>query len=44
MRASSSLRVLGSRHSFNAIADTTGDHLSLAHLPRVVEVDAASGR
>src|SRR3954454_17974647 len=43
VRASSTLRVLGSRHSFSPIADTTGDHVSLARLPRVVEADAATG-
>jgi xylitol oxidase len=33
------LRVLGSRHSFNDLADTTGEHLSLARMPRVFELD-----
>ena len=37
--ASSKLRAVGSRHSFNAIADTDGDLVSLAALPRVVELD-----
>lgn len=37
------LRVLGSGHSFNRIADTTGTLLSLSGLPPVVEVDAAEG-
>jgi xylitol oxidase len=32
------LRVLGSGHSFNRMADTTGDLVSLAGLPRVVEI------
>src|SRR5690242_10679241 len=32
------LRVLGSGHSFNRMADTTGDLVSLAGLPRVVSV------
>src|SRR3954447_3504734 len=32
------LRVLGSGHSFNRMADTTGDLVSLAGLPRVVAV------
>jgi xylitol oxidase len=32
------LRVLGSGHSFNRMADTTGGLVSLAGLPRVVEV------
>ncbi len=37
------LRVLGSRHSFNDIADTTGDLISLARLPRVFELDRDAG-
>ena len=32
------VRVLGSRHSFNDIADTTGDHVSLDHFDRVLDV------
>ncbi len=40
VRVSSRFRVLGSRHSFNTIADTEGDHVSLARLTRVVDVDA----
>src|SRR6185295_6657875 len=32
------IRVLGSGHSFNRMADTSGDLVSLAGLPRVVEV------
>jgi len=32
--------VLGSRHAFNDLADTTGDLVSLARLPRVLELDA----
>jgi xylitol oxidase len=34
----SRLRVLGSGHSFNRLADTDGDLISLADLPRAVEV------
>ena len=34
------VRVLGSRHSFNAIADSTGDLISLDRLEPVLEVDA----
>jgi xylitol oxidase len=34
------LRVLGSGHSFNRMADTDGDLISLAGLPRVVEISA----
>jgi xylitol oxidase len=33
------LRVLGSRHSFNDLADTTGDLLSLSRMPRIFELD-----
>jgi xylitol oxidase len=32
------VRVLGSGHSFNRMADTTGDLISLAGLPRTVEI------
>ncbi|MFG1605998.1 FAD-binding protein [Actinoplanes sp. NPDC049265] len=32
------VRVLGSGHSFNRIADTTGDLVSLAGMPRVIEI------
>jgi xylitol oxidase len=39
VRASDRFRVIGSRHSFSPIADTTGDHVSLARLPRIVDVD-----
>ncbi len=35
-----SVRVLGSRHSFNDIADTTGDLVSLHRLPRTFDLDA----
>jgi xylitol oxidase len=44
--AAGRLRVLGSGHSFNRLADTDGDLLSLADLPRIVEVapDRASVR
>jgi xylitol oxidase len=37
------LRVLGSRHSFNDLADTTGDLVSLARLPRVLDIDRTAG-
>jgi alditol oxidase len=39
-----SIRSLGSRHSFNDIADTTGDHVSLADMPRIYELDRAARR
>ncbi len=32
-------KVLGSRHSFNTIADTTGDLISLEHFDKVVSID-----
>jgi xylitol oxidase len=43
IRSAGKLRVLGSRHSFNDIADSPGDLVSLARLPRIVELDAAAG-
>jgi xylitol oxidase len=39
VRSSTGIRPLGSRHSFNDVADTTGDHLSLDDLPRRIEID-----
>ncbi|ANS75946.1 FAD-binding protein [Paenibacillus yonginensis] len=36
-----SIRVLGSRHSFNGIADTEGSQLSLRKMNRVIELDQA---
>lgn len=44
VRTSTRIRAVGSRHSFNEIADTTGDLVSLTGLPRTVEVDAAGRR
>lgn len=41
--ASRRLRVLGSGHSFNRIADTTGDLVSLERLPRGVSIDPERG-
>ena len=35
------VRALGTGHSFNRIADTTSDLVSVAAMPRVLEVDAA---
>ncbi|MFE2407268.1 FAD-binding protein [Kitasatospora sp. NPDC059408] len=40
---SRSVRILGTGHSFNAIADTTGDLVSVAGLPRVIEPDERAG-
>ncbi|MDQ1740830.1 MAG: alditol oxidase, partial [Pseudonocardiales bacterium] len=36
------IRALGTGHSFNRIADTTGTLVSLAGLPTVIEVDSAA--
>ncbi|MEU4694210.1 D-arabinono-1,4-lactone oxidase [Actinoplanes sp. NPDC023714] len=36
--AAGNLRVLGSGHSFNRLADTAGAQLSLADLPRTIEI------
>ena len=38
--ASEKLRVLGTGHSFNRIADSTGTLVSVAELPKVIEVGA----
>ena len=43
VRRSRSLRILGSRHSFNDIADTTGALVSLRRMPRRFELDRAAG-
>ena len=43
VRTGPKLRVLGSRHSFNDLADTTGELLSLARMPRVFELDPRAG-
>jgi alditol oxidase len=43
VRASRSLRVLGSRHSFSDIADTTGDLVSLERMPRRFDLDRRAG-
>jgi xylitol oxidase len=34
------VRALGTGHSFNRIADTSGDLVSLADLPQIIEIDA----
>jgi alditol oxidase len=43
VRETPSLRVLGSRHSFNDIADTTGDLVSLRRMPRTFDLDRIAG-
>src|SRR5689334_20226699 len=42
--AADRIRALGTGHSFNTIADTVGDQVSLAGLPRVVDIDSAAGQ
>jgi xylitol oxidase len=39
VRTTSKIRPIGSRHSFNQIADTTGTHVALDQLSRVVSLD-----
>jgi xylitol oxidase len=39
---SDKVRALGTGHSFSRIADTVGDHVRLADLPPVVEIDEAT--
>lgn len=41
---SSAVRALGTGHSFNRIADTTGDLISVGGLPNQVEIDSAGRR
>jgi len=41
---SSKVRAVGTGHSFNRIADTTGDLVSLAGLPTVIEIDSERSR
>jgi alditol oxidase len=38
---SSRVRAIGTRHSFNRIADSPGDLVSVAGLPRIIQIDAA---
>jgi len=40
----SKVRALGTGHSFNRIADTTGDLLSVAGLPTVIDIDSERSR
>ena len=42
VRRSPAIRALGSRHSFNDLADTSGDLVSLASMPAEVTLDAAA--
>ncbi|MER6719779.1 FAD-binding protein [Streptomyces halstedii] len=41
--AGTAIRALGTGHSFNTVADTDGDLVSVAGLPRAVEIDPAAG-
>ena len=43
VRGAAKVRGLGSRHSFNTIADTDADLVSLRHLNRVIGIDTAAG-
>ena len=43
VRRSDRVRAIGSRHSFNEVADTDGDLVSLAELPRTLDIDPARG-
>ena len=40
VRAAEKVRAVGSRHSFNAIADTDADLISLSQLNRIVSIDS----
>jgi xylitol oxidase len=42
VRSSDRIRALGARHAFNALADTDGDLVSVARLPRRFEPDDAT--
>ncbi|MGH6654005.1 MAG: FAD-binding protein [Actinocrinis sp.] len=42
VKTADKVRVLGTGHSFNRIADTPADLVSVAGLPRVVEIDTAN--
>ena len=43
VRGATNVRALGSRHSFNTIADTGDTLIAMQHLDRVVAIDAARG-
>lgn len=43
VRGSRRIRALGARHAFNDLADTDGDLVSVAGLPRRFEIDRARG-
>lgn len=43
VRGAAKCKALGTRHSFNDIADSTGELISLEHLNRIIELDAGRG-
>jgi xylitol oxidase len=43
VRGSETVRALGTRHSFNDLADCTGDLISLEQLDRIIQIDGAAG-
>jgi len=44
VRVTPRIRALGTRHSFSGVADTQGELVSLARMPRRFEVDATNRR
>jgi xylitol oxidase len=44
VRSARLIRPIGSRHSFSDIADTAGDHISPAALPRTIAIDPSRTR
>src|SRR5690606_30528464 len=42
VRRAPKVRALGSGHSFNRLADTDGTQVSLADMPRIIEIDSAA--
>jgi len=44
VRVTPRIRALGTRHSFSGVADTPGELVSLARMPRRFEVDATNRR
>jgi xylitol oxidase len=42
VRRTERLKVLGTRHSFNDVADTTGTHISLDHMNQVISLDGSA--
>src|SRR3954468_16961048 len=44
VRTTPRIRALGTRHSFSDVADTPGDLVSLARMPRRLEIDPSHSR